>query len=95
MLAGRPESEAPTEMTLCLLCLLVEADASSAVVGQVKGVPGVYAAETIPGTRLITVNVATQERDIGARIAELPGVTVVSVGSGLWIRKKGAQSSGS
>ena len=81
-------------MTRRLLCLLVEADNPSAVVGQVKGVPGVYAAETIPGTRLITVNVATQEPDTEARIAELPGVTIVSIPSGMTIRKKGVQSSG-
>ena len=78
------------EMTTRLLCLLVEADNPSAVVGNVKGVAGVYSAEIIPGTQLITVNVATHEPDTLARIAELPGVMAVSVTSG-WLRASGVR----
>ncbi len=81
-------------MTLRLLCLLVEADNPSEVVGQVKRIAGVHSAETIPGTQFITMILATQQPDTEARIAELPGVTAVSVGTGLSIRRKGAQSSG-
>ncbi len=76
------------EMTTRLLCLLVEADNPSEVVGNVKGVAGVYSAEIIPGTQLITVNVATQEPDTEARIAELPGVTAVSVTTGWRVRQR-------
>ena len=75
-------------MTLRLLCLLVEADNPSEVVGPVKGVAGVHSAATIPGTQLIIVNIATHEPDTRVRIAELPGVLAVSVTSGLMARQR-------
>jgi len=71
-----------------LLCLLVEANNPSEVVGPVKGVAGVHSAETIPGTQLITVNVATHEPDTCVRIAEIPGVSAVSVTSGLTMSQR-------